>query len=213
MNPTLAAFFGWLLRASWQTSVLVLVLTVQWIFRRHLGAQWRYALWLLVLRRLVLPSMPSSPMSLCNYARLDTPRMRSMPTAPARKALPASASPFALHKTPSTTYEEAVVLRQPAASATVRTEMTIGKTAPAMAIQARAASTPGWRDELPNFCALAWLGGAILAACRVLVQNVLFLGLCGRRAKPKGSKIQQRRQVPPFVGGGRRGPGNVQPAL
>src|ERR1700678_4396516 len=162
MNSTLAAFFGWLLRASWQASILVLVvLTAQWIFRRHLSAQWRHALWLLVLLRLVLPSMPSSPMSLYNYARLDALGMRSRPAVAGPKVLPSPASPFALHKTPATTYEE--------------TELTIGKTAPAMAIQAQAASTPEWRDELPNFCAFVWLAGAMLTACRVLVQNVLFL--------------------------------------
>jgi beta-lactamase regulating signal transducer with metallopeptidase domain len=58
----------WLLRASWQASILILmVLAVQYLFRRHLSPKWRYRLWLLVLVRLVLPVSPASHFSVFNY--------------------------------------------------------------------------------------------------------------------------------------------------
>ena len=58
----------WLLRASWQASILILmVLAVQHLFRRHLSPKWRYRLWLLVLVRLVLPVSPASRFSVFNY--------------------------------------------------------------------------------------------------------------------------------------------------
>lgn len=60
---------NWLWRASWQGSVLViLVLTVQWLFRNRLNPQWSYALWLLVVVRLMLPISPESNWSLYNLA-------------------------------------------------------------------------------------------------------------------------------------------------
>lgn len=63
---------SWLWRASWQASVLVvLVLLAQWLFRAHLPPRWRYALWFLVVIRLLLPVMPESSLSIFNYARVD----------------------------------------------------------------------------------------------------------------------------------------------
>jgi len=39
-------FLNWLLRTSWQASVLVLlVLAAQWLFRRRLNAHWQFTLW------------------------------------------------------------------------------------------------------------------------------------------------------------------------
>ena len=58
----------WLLATSWQASVLVvLVIAAQWCFRSVLAARWRYLLWLLVVGRLLLPSLPESPASLYRY--------------------------------------------------------------------------------------------------------------------------------------------------
>lgn len=56
-----------LARVSAQAGVLVLlVLLVQWIFRRQLTPHWRCALWLVVMARLVLPVSTSSRTSLFN---------------------------------------------------------------------------------------------------------------------------------------------------
>ena len=71
-------FFTWLLRASWQASILVVVLlVVQWMFQKKLSPRWRYTLWFLVLIRLALPAAPLSALSLFNYARLEKARVAS----------------------------------------------------------------------------------------------------------------------------------------
>lgn len=64
----------WLWHATWQASVLVgLVLLAQTLFRSKLPASWRYALWLLVLIRLVAPVVPESPASVFNLAKVTWP--------------------------------------------------------------------------------------------------------------------------------------------
>jgi beta-lactamase regulating signal transducer with metallopeptidase domain len=53
----------------------MLVLAVQWLFRRRLNARWQYALWLLVVVRLAMPSLPASSWSVFNvvhYAKAAT---------------------------------------------------------------------------------------------------------------------------------------------
>jgi ankyrin repeat protein/beta-lactamase regulating signal transducer with metallopeptidase domain len=75
----LEEIFAWLLTASWQASVLALfVLLIQKTLGSRLNPRWRYALWLLVLVRLVLPALPESALSLFQFAppppaRLVTP--------------------------------------------------------------------------------------------------------------------------------------------
>ena len=67
--PNLELAFGWLLAASWQASVLALaVIAIQRIFGARLNPRWRYALWLLVVLRLVLPILPESALSLFQFA-------------------------------------------------------------------------------------------------------------------------------------------------
>jgi beta-lactamase regulating signal transducer with metallopeptidase domain/uncharacterized GH25 family protein len=66
--PEWASRLNWLLNHSLQAGVLVLlVLAVQWLFRRRLTARWRFALWWVVIARLLLPFSPPSDLSLFNY--------------------------------------------------------------------------------------------------------------------------------------------------
>ena len=65
----LVAIGGAVWRASWQASVLaVLVVLVQVVFGHRVSARWRHAMWMLVLVRLALPVVPSSPVSVFNLA-------------------------------------------------------------------------------------------------------------------------------------------------
>ena len=65
----LESVFRWLLEASWQASVLVaLVLLVQMALRGRLNPRWHHALWLLVVARLLLPTLPASALSLFQFA-------------------------------------------------------------------------------------------------------------------------------------------------
>jgi beta-lactamase regulating signal transducer with metallopeptidase domain/uncharacterized GH25 family protein len=67
-HPDLEKLLNWLLNHSLQAGVLVLlVLAVQWIFRRQLTHRWRFALWWIVLVRLLLPFSPQSAVSVFNY--------------------------------------------------------------------------------------------------------------------------------------------------
>jgi bla regulator protein BlaR1 len=58
----------WLAIHSWQAGMLVLlVLAVQLVLRRRLTNRWRFALWWIVLARLLLPINPASTVSLFNF--------------------------------------------------------------------------------------------------------------------------------------------------
>jgi bla regulator protein BlaR1 len=63
-----------LLRTSGEASVLILlVLAMRAVLGRRLAPRWRHALWLLVVLRLALPVVPSSPTSLFNLAPVWSP--------------------------------------------------------------------------------------------------------------------------------------------
>lgn len=51
---------------AWITAGAIIFLRL--LFRRHLSARWKYALWLLLLVRLLLPVLPESPTSVMNLA-------------------------------------------------------------------------------------------------------------------------------------------------
>lgn len=66
--PVFAEFLGQLFRASWQASVLAVVvwLVIQ-ALGEHLDARWRCRLWMLVIVRLAWPVSLPSPVSLFNW--------------------------------------------------------------------------------------------------------------------------------------------------
>jgi beta-lactamase regulating signal transducer with metallopeptidase domain len=62
--------WNWLFKSSAQAAVLVLlVLAAQWLFRQKLTPRWRYALWWLVVIRLMVPGSPESAVSVFNWIR------------------------------------------------------------------------------------------------------------------------------------------------
>ncbi len=68
----LQPFFNWLLQVSWQAAILVfIILLLQKAFRKFLPASWSFALWLVLLVRMLLPVAPSSPLSLFNYLDIE----------------------------------------------------------------------------------------------------------------------------------------------
>ena len=67
LNTQLLRFFDWLLWASLQGTVLiVMIVFIQKILRRRLPVHWHYFLWLLLLIRLAIPWLPESKMSIFN---------------------------------------------------------------------------------------------------------------------------------------------------
>jgi bla regulator protein blaR1 len=75
MTAFLPGFFDWLLRCSFQASILiVLVLTVLAIVRRRIPARWQCLLWAVVLVRLMLPWAPQSRLSVFNWLPARAPQ-------------------------------------------------------------------------------------------------------------------------------------------
>jgi hypothetical protein len=72
MNPLTESgdVLDWLLNASLQAALLVpVILLVQWLLRHCLSARWRFALWWLLILRLLLPVSFASPFSVFNYVQ------------------------------------------------------------------------------------------------------------------------------------------------
>ena len=70
MSDWADVFFTWLWKASWQASlVIVLVALTQVLLPKRVSARWRHGLWLLVLVRLILPWSPETRLSLYNWVR------------------------------------------------------------------------------------------------------------------------------------------------
>src|SRR4051812_33699028 len=68
-RPVLA----WVLRTTWEASLIaLLVLLAQWLLRGRVSARWRYNLWLLVVARLLLPTVPGSRASPFNLVQLPS---------------------------------------------------------------------------------------------------------------------------------------------
>jgi len=107
LNSLLESAFAWALQTSLAALVLVgLILLLLALFSKVLTPRWRYALWLLVVARLLLPAVPSSRLSVFNVGSFSLaakpgfiPNQASVsPITPARtvttetKVLPEKAS-------------------------------------------------------------------------------------------------------------------------
>ena len=179
MNTHPGELFVWLLRLSWQASVLVvIILAVQWVFQKQLGARWRYALWFLLIARLLLPILPSSPVSIFNLGRRhETPS--STPAAvfqahiatapmPATAPAPIPEEQAASFPPPST---------QPATPQYVRPQPAPAQTWSSRQSSQAAPTKSPWfpRWNALQFMGLVWLAGVILFTARMAVQNARFL--------------------------------------
>ncbi len=168
----------WIGRISWHASVLVLlVLVVQRIFQTRLAPRWRYALWWLVLLRLLLPAVPATPFSIFNVVRgrAQTPRPALIPEIPSSTERSSGLSqPLVLPTTPPEALsagtpviaDEAVPVTPPDASPS------LAPTAP--------------ESVLPRVLwglAGAWAAGMGLLLGRVLWGNLSF-ARCLRRRRP-----------------------------
>lgn len=76
INNVAEVWWNWMWPMFWQVSVLVVFLgAIDLILRKHVWPQVRYALWLLVLIKLILPPTFSLPSSIISQARIKTERM------------------------------------------------------------------------------------------------------------------------------------------
>ena len=76
INSAAEGWWNWMWPMFWQVSVLVVFLgAVDLLLRRHVWPQVRYALWLLVLIKLILPPSFSLSTSIISQARIKADRM------------------------------------------------------------------------------------------------------------------------------------------
>ena len=144
----LQPFCLWLLRVSWQTTVVVaLVLAAQALFGSRLSAPWRYRLWALALVRLLLPVSLAAPFSIFNAPVFD---------AAGRLAQPEAASG-------RVTYEI-----EPARDVPALPELGAVSSG---AWVVRTAPPERWRPPLGEALELVWLAGALLLAGRIVWVN------------------------------------------
>jgi hypothetical protein len=85
-------FFEWLFRSTVQAGIVVcLILLIQAAMRNRLAARWHYALWLILVVRMVLPWAPQRRFSIFNLAtwqgKSNTPRLMSELDAESPKAV------------------------------------------------------------------------------------------------------------------------------
>jgi beta-lactamase regulating signal transducer with metallopeptidase domain len=68
LDAASTASADWLVRTSWQAGVLIVaVVAIQLLLgHKRLPPRWAYALWMLVVVRLLMPAVPQSPWSVFN---------------------------------------------------------------------------------------------------------------------------------------------------
>jgi beta-lactamase regulating signal transducer with metallopeptidase domain/uncharacterized GH25 family protein len=178
-HPRLESVLNWLLNHSLQAGMLVLlVLLVQWAFRRHLTSRWRFALWWIVLIRLVLPLNFESTISLFNFFQptvsLQGPRYAGPPPAPpvATRAETSTPKSFPLEPTPALPPENNFA---PALEPALRpTTVPRTATAPTTIVTPRPAATLDFDDLLLPSLASLWVAGALGLSLVVGIQLFRF---------------------------------------
>ncbi len=192
IHPGWENHLNWLLTHSTQAGLLVLlVLAVQWIFRRHLTHRWRFALWWIVLARLLLPFSPQSAMSLFNLVRpavpIEAPRdsrpAESRPASARPTSVPAMAAERTQTETPSGAVAVPPVLPPPVQSASAAAVPAVNAAAaPKRALNGRELVIP-WLAGL-------WLTGGALLSGVVLVQTLRFRQKLAGATVPTDARLQ-----------------------
>jgi len=160
---------GWLLSHSLQAGVLVLVvLLVQWVFRRRLTNRWRFALWWIVLARLVLPFGPASALSLFNVLR-PAVQFATPPPPSTVSATDRDPQPTAWTEANS---PDSLALPPPATTLPVATH------------PPRPAPVRPLSDWLVPGLTMVWLAGVLTLLAVVVVQFVRFQRRVARDSRP-----------------------------
>ena len=191
-HPELEKQLNWLLNHSLQAGLLVLlVLAVQWIFRSRLTSRWRFALWWIVVARLVLPFSPESALSLYNFVhpkvQLEGPRhMAAASEAPAaNNAAGHDLLPMVSAFPGKSSAVENVSPPLPTTPAANLPEA--GQTSPPAAISRHRLS---WDDFLIPGLAGLWLAGVMGLSGVVASQLIRFHRKLARASAPSDPGLQ-----------------------
>jgi beta-lactamase regulating signal transducer with metallopeptidase domain len=200
------ALFEWLLRTTWQAAVLVaFVGAAHLLIGRRLAPRWRFALWGLVVARLLLPALPTSAWSVFNFSpfaslaasadhRVTAATQSSQPTSsPSRLAVSKMWTDFdevAVSEKARNNHAAAWEVGSsdaaddlPAAAelVTVPSSSRGGRAAPAPPLPVAPTATD-WRQLL----LFAWFAGALLLAGQAL------LGAAAMRRRLRGARTPDR---------------------
>lgn len=153
----------WLLQAEWQGSLLIVsLMLVGFVLGGRFPARWRFALWLVVIARLLMPTLPINPGGIHRY-------VPSTPVQAWDKIVPGSGR---VHLEPKSGALPATPLQAPNS-----------QIAPAGARVAGGMISPrkgiGWA-ELKNAGLLIWAAGAIAGLIRLFVGQVWFYRMLRR---------------------------------
>jgi beta-lactamase regulating signal transducer with metallopeptidase domain len=192
MNPRIewGAAMSWLLTHSLEAGVLVLlVLAVQWLFRRRLTSRWRFALWWIVLARLLLPFNPESALSLFNFVR---PAMAPSPVVNpvTRNASP----PSQLTTIPNRPVNAPpqLVIGQPMEPTPSGAAVTRSGVAQPVVSHLRATlSDPVWFEKAG---AAVWLGGVLMLGVMVAIQTARFHRRLAEASTPASPALRELLQ-------------------
>jgi beta-lactamase regulating signal transducer with metallopeptidase domain/uncharacterized GH25 family protein len=189
--PGLENHLNWLLSHSLQAGVLVLlVLAVQWIFRRRLTNRWRFALWWIVLARLLLPFSPQSALSLFNFVQptvqIEGPRA-STPPAHSSVSTPSIPVPVSEIKPVPVEISPAPMAVPPVQSAPVQS---VSAAAPLSGVAAPSKHTFDWNELLIPGLAAVWLGGMMILSGAVLAQLLRFRRKLANATAPADVRLQ-----------------------
>jgi Tol biopolymer transport system component/Zn-dependent protease with chaperone function len=158
-------FFGWLLQTTLIASLVIcLILLIQRLLGDKLGPRWSYALWLVLLIRMVLPWSPSSRVSLSNLIaswQRQTQSKQSSGTVEVQKVSPPEKADESLEAIASQEQESELVTEQQV------------KPKPRIIIEAKAQSGPRL-VLLHRILPILWLAGAIVIGVYLLVSDLML---------------------------------------
>jgi beta-lactamase regulating signal transducer with metallopeptidase domain/uncharacterized GH25 family protein len=187
-HPGMEKSLIWLFTHSLQAGVLVLVvLFVQWIFRRQLTSRWRFALWWIVLARLLLPFNPESALSLFNFVQPNVHReapIKSEP-APSTRTTENRVGPT----TPSA-IQPAPMENRPAPAILTPDSPPPVQTAPSVPAAKPAQNPLSVTNLLIPGLAGIWLIGALGLMGVVAAQLIRFYGRLAKTTRPADENLQ-----------------------
>lgn len=196
MHPGLETLLNWLLNHSLQAGALVLlVLAVQWLFRKQLTNRWRFSLWWIVLVRLLLPFSPESAFSLFNYIRpnvtLQEPRYPAPPTVVSPRT-EMTGQNTGLIKTENQNIEPAgsrvSLAPEPAPSPASQAMTTVVAPATSHAMHSPAAD---FHDFIIPGAVALWLAGILALGFAAAIQTVRFRRRLARSSTAASDKLSK----------------------
>ncbi|MBN2317153.1 MAG: PD40 domain-containing protein [Sedimentisphaerales bacterium] len=157
-------FFEWLLRSTVQAGIVIcLIFLIQAVLRNRLTARWHYALWLILVVRMVLPWAPQSRFSIYNLAPWQTET-----EAPTHATLEQNAEPATIAAEPSTA-PQTTAGPQPADTTERQNTSLPAPIRPSHASPDAAAQMP---FRLSGVLPFLWLAGAMLLGTYIVVSNL-----------------------------------------